>query len=216
MRRFIGLSVLAAGVVFLTGSQKANAGITGITKLWDSGDANAIPSTNYQTGTDSTSVEVTATGTQTGGASDGLTGTADGDPNLFIFNSFNNDTAFTWTSYNVSVELPVADLTGPFTIGNFAWFGTPTPAAWSPPVLDGLEFINGAGQYEQDLTYTGAANLPPGGTFSFGYELSFVTSNPGAFAFTQVLTPVPEPASFGVLTLGGLGILARRRRSRLA
>jgi len=207
MRRFLGLAALAAAAIFVQGIPAASAGIVSVSTPWASGNTNADPSTNL---VNSQTLDVTANGNDWGNSADGLTVTTNGDPNLFIFNSLDNDTSFTWTSYNVSVELAT-----PFTLSNYNWFGTATPAAWTPPVIDGPEFFNGT-QYEQDLTYTGgAATVPIGGNFSFGYEVSFAAS--GSFAFTQVLSPaVPEPASFGILIVGGLGVLARRRRSRLA
>jgi hypothetical protein len=206
MRKLIGMSVLAGAALLMSGTPAAKATLTGLTNPWNNAGSNATPSFNV---VDSTDADVAATGSQFNNAKDGFTVSAtQGDPNLFINNSLNNDTSFTWTAYDVSVELA-----NPFTISNFNWFpGGTQPAAWNTPSV-GTEFFNGS-QYEVDLVYSGPATVPVSGTFNFGYEVSFTAGGTGSFAFTQVLTPVPEPTTFGMLAVGAMGMLARRRRNR--
>lgn len=54
------------------------------------------------------------------------------------------------------------------------------------------------------------------GATSSSTVLSFTTSNEGVFIDDVSVTAVPEPASLGLLTVAGIGIMARRRKNSAA
>jgi hypothetical protein len=200
------LGAAIAAIAPFVGST-ARADITSQT-FWDpQGDQVSTSESNWQdiSGPD---YSVDLSGSQTGGGV--VDGTFDTnsptDPSLFIMNSLTNDSSFAWTGYQVGVVL-----SNPFTLSSIA---ATTPADWTYSA--GPEILNPsgpyAGQYEELLTFSGPDTVPIGGTFAWQYNLSFSGSE--SFAFTQVLSPVPEPASFGILAVGGFAMLGRRRRSR--
>ena len=62
--------------------------------------------------------------------------------------------------------------------------------------------------FNHDLTTTSAGNADPRRVFN-----GFVSPNPGGYDYVFAVQVVPEPAALGVICLGGLGLLARRRRA---
>jgi hypothetical protein len=59
-----------------------------------------------------------------------------------------------------------------------------------------------------------SADIPnEGGTFGFSFSSAdFDLSNYAAIAIAAAGSAVPEPMSFGLLVLGGVGFLVQRRR----
>jgi surface-anchored protein len=82
-------------------------------------------------------------------------------------------------------------------------------------------------QTNNGITAADTVPLPPGahahyywgftlpGTYELEVEVSGTHATDGLQTSTQtlVITVVPEPATAGLLMLGGVGLLARRRRS---
>lgn len=210
MRRLSRLAV--TGIVAAIWSvlcSSARADITNWAFWTPSGDGVTATPSNWQNPSQG-DYSVSLTGTQSGdGMVDGSFTTSGGDPNLFIDNTINNDTGFPWSSYEVDVVMPNV-----FTLSGIQ---ANTPNTWTYSVIS-PEGLNGSGpyvgQYEEKLDFFGTPNIAVGGIFDFQYELSFA-GGAGSIAFTQVLTPteVPEPASFSLLAMAGMGLLGRRRRA---
>ncbi|MGD0541372.1 MAG: PEP-CTERM sorting domain-containing protein [Tepidisphaeraceae bacterium] len=122
------------------------------------------------------------------------------DPTLIIGNDVNNDTGFTWTGYDVTVSM-----NNPFTLSSAL---VSTPAGWSA-IVSGPTLI--LGQYVGTIDYTAGTPIPDGNELDFQYTLSF--SSFLSYSFTETVVPVPEPASLGLLALGAVALLGRRKRA---
>ena len=127
-----------------------------------------------------------------------------------------------YTVIAVSNEIPVAtpgqDQSAPFTGANTFTITAPTQVfggiasqLQNPIALDNGTGANtdheGGGQAATSYLVTLGGNVPPDGTFS----------NPNlgrSYAFAINVELVPEPAALSLGVLGGLGLLARRRRWR--
>lgn len=125
------------------------------------------------------------------------------DPSILLGNSIDNDTGVAWRAYHVNVIM-----SNPFTITpGSVILSSPsdwTAALTSQPVLVGSNYVG-------QLDFTGPSALPAGGTLDFQYRIFF--SGQTQYSYTQEMIPaaVPEPASLGVLAIGAIGLLTRRR-----
>ncbi len=81
------------------------------------------------------------------------------------------------------------------------------------PYLDisGLTFTLAGGKYGGD-DFDGHVNIYYSSENKGYYEPIEITSNPGTLTVSPASSAVPEPASFGLAALAGLGIFGSRRR----
>ena len=144
-----------------------------------------------------TGKQVQSPGTVSGSFTD-----APEDPNIWVYNGFENDTNYTWTDYHVVVSMD-----HPFNLSNAAvdsptdW--TVTPALTTPAVLNG-------GLYVGYVDYFAGTQIPIGGELDFHYKISFTGYS--STNYTQDLFPTPEPGTVMLLVCGVLGLLVVRRR----
>ncbi|MGD0140986.1 MAG: PEP-CTERM sorting domain-containing protein [Tepidisphaeraceae bacterium] len=130
-----------------------------------------------------------------------VTTDTDSDPVLVVDNDVNNDTDFTWTGYDVTVSMP-----NPFSLYNAE---VTNPANWTATVTAPTEIS--PGEYEGAIDYAAGTPILVGGELDFQYTLQFTGAT--SYSFTESVTPVPEPASIGLLTMGVVALLARRKRA---
>ncbi len=124
------------------------------------------------------------------------------DPTVWIIETVENQTNFTWTDYHISIGMDK-----PFQI-----IGVVSPLDWtwniSQPVggqpLPG-DVSPGTG-YVGTVNYFAGTPIPVGGSGNFGLVVSFL----GSVSFSTEQIPTPEPTSLLLLAIGGL-FLARKR-----
>jgi len=194
--------VVAAG---LFGWSLANASVTGVTDwnysgaiycyspLWDS--TGNIGIEGYQSGAAQMSGTITT--------SDPL------DPTLTIATSIDNDSSFAWTGYIVNVSLGTS-----FTILSAS---VSAPPGWTASVTQPGAPV--AGIYTGTINYVGGTPvaIAPASDSELDFTYQVMFSGSTSYSLTESVTPVPEPAAFGLLVLGGLllggKVVARRRHS---
>jgi hypothetical protein len=157
------------------------------TYTWSPGSPLALVGTQYSTA---------SAGLWGGVATDTPT-----DPTLALSESINNDTGVAWTDYHAVI-----------TMGKFFSFSsiTVTNAGWSysiePFTTVGTNTIG-------TIDFFSGTPVAPGGELGISFNLTFI----GAVNFNETLTPsfVPEPATMGLATVGGLLLfITRSRRKR--
>ncbi len=198
------ISFSVATLFLTTALPSAHANVTGISYSSDNSGAINCPVYAWPGGTN-----VSIYGSQYSGPGSilfNVTTDTSGDPTLTLANSINNDTAFAWTGYEVQVTMAQT-----FTLSTAA---ITVPADWfvgsvvQPVIPPGSPVGT---PYTGEIFFNAGTPIQPGGQIDFSYQLSF----DGSVAFTETLTPTPEPGTASLL-LGGLlavgGWVSRKRR----
>lgn len=195
-RKILALAVAAS---FLTGLT-ARANITGITY---SSDNNAVLNCPIYTWPGGTGVNIYGYQHSGPGSIDfNVTTDSSGDPTLTLGNTIVNDTGFAWSGYEVTVTMQQT-----FTLSSAL---VTVPANWSigSIVQPGAPV---GGIYTGNIFLSAGTPIQVGQPLDFSYQLSF----DGSVAFTETLTPTPEPGTCSLLLAGlalGGWFTSRRRR----
>jgi hypothetical protein len=125
----------------------------------------------------------------------------------FVSEGVTNNTNQTWTDYHEQL--------GTGTDGNFAPGGTPvefllpTDATYTNPSFSNRSVT------PSEIDYTGGA-IAPGQAISLTFSITvpdISPAGPADFTLRQFPTVVPEPGTLGLLAVGSISLLARRRRA---
>ncbi len=117
------------------------------------------------------------------------------DPNVWILENVENDTTFAWTGYQFQIQMTKAFSITAVQTPDISWGDTITQ-----PVLT-------AGVWIGEVDYAGGAPIAIGDSATFGLKVNFS----GSTSYYTTQTPVPEPAITGMLALGSLLALRRKR-----
>ncbi len=115
-----------------------------------------------------------------------MLGTTDEDPTFHVQKTIDNDTTFTWTSYELTLQGDATFLPTAFS-SMFATVSYPT---------------------NQWIIFSAPTAVAPGGSVTLDVDINVPTT--GSFNFTMTQLAVPEPATLSLLALGA-GIIFRRK-----
>lgn len=192
------------------GSSASHATVTSVpTWSYSGGFYCYAPVLSTDSGTGAQSLAIN--GTQSNFGSMGISILTDKptDPTLTINESIQNDCSFNWTGYDLSVSMDQS-----FSINSA---GVIAPAGWTATISAPSGPVDGI--YTGTIDFAGGTpvGIEPGpdSTLDFGYEVTFSGST--QYSLTETANPVPEPATFGLLMVGGLligGWTIAKRRNR--
>ena len=119
-----------------------------------------------------------------------VSGLTDVDPVMTITKSVTNDSGFAWTGYEVALP----------DNGGITFVGTPTS--------DTMILTS---QSDYQLLFGEPQAVAHGETVQFVFDVLIPSTGPFSFTLTQ--TPIPEPASLTLLSIGGIALIRHRRRA---
>jgi len=119
-----------------------------------------------------------------------VTGETDADPTMHITKQVENSSGVIWTEY--TIELSGTGVT--FVAGSAA----------------SSHFLTAIDETPNFIRYKAPSAVLPGQTVTFDFDVNVATT--GYFGFTLTQTPIPEPATLAFIGLGGIVVLAMRRR----
>ena len=128
------------------------------------------------------------------------------DPKVKILEDVENDTTFAWTDYHITIGM------NNNTFSIFDPAGLVMPAGWTAvvsAVLPGLMPNGGGPGYVGTIDYYIGTGAPVaiGNDGTFGFKISFS----GNTVFSTEQIPTPEPTTIGLLGLGALALLRKRK-----
>jgi hypothetical protein len=143
---------------------------------------------------------ITGSQSQSPGTVSGTFTDAPDDPNIWVYNEFENDTNFAWTDYHVKVKMDhIFDLSSAAVDLPNDW----TSVVVTPAVYNGSYWVG-------TVDYYAGTPVPIGGALDFHYKISFTGYS--STQYCQELYPTPEPGALVLFVCGVLGLLAVRRR----
>ena len=121
-----------------------------------------------------------------------VTITAESHSVFSITSTTTNNTGFTWTSYELTLDPAEA-------------------ATFVPGTAQSTDFQSFIDHDPYTLEFTSPLEVPPGEQVTFEVDIDLPDTGPFTFTLTQ--TPIPEPATVALLGLGALALVARRKKS---
>jgi hypothetical protein len=127
---------------------------------------------------------------------------APSDPKVWIIEEVDNQTSFAWTGYQI-----VIGMDKDFTIS-----GVMAPDDWTyvitAPAI-GMVPNGGGSGYVGVVTYSvgSGSAIGIGQSGDFGFKIVF----DGTVNFCTEQTPIPEPATMGLLSIGAMALLRKRK-----
>ncbi len=124
----------------------------------------------------------------------------------FVSEGITNNTTSTWSDYHEQIG---TGSDGQFTLGsNPVTFVDPPDSTFTNPPFPSIT------DSPDEIDYSGGA-IAPGQAISLTFSITVPDNGTSPYDFTlrQFPTVVPEPASLGVLLVGAIGLLGRRKRS---
>jgi hypothetical protein len=214
------LGAVAVIGIFLAWTSVATAGIT-----WWSCDGDGgvtfvgTPGWNYDAGSGTYNLSVTADQTGPGGTVMNLTTNSEQDPAIGGSWYVTNDTATSWIGYLLTVTI---DVPTPLTSSSITNLSVANPELdWTATITQPITFtgiVGGQYQYAGNIDLAGGTPVGNGDELDFGYKITLAGATSYLVTQTQMpITAVPEPSTL-ILALGGLlGLavvrIARRRRA---
>jgi hypothetical protein len=122
-----------------------------------------------------------------------MSGETDEDPIFTVVKTIQNTSGITWTSYILSLS---GGAGATFVDGSASAGGNK---------LQTVNYLHAAA-----IEFTGLNPVANGELLTLSFDINVPST--GLFNFSLTQEPVPEPATMGLLGLGGLGLFGRRRR----